>query len=108
MTRRPGDDFSSPACSMCEVSDAYMGYADRRELIDLLEELLAAGGHRRMLRRHLARMGGTRAPAAFGPCDPDRIVLRLRQMLPRIRDDALHADLSRMLQACEAPTSSSA
>ena len=33
-------DVSSPACSMHEASDAYMGYVDRDELIVSLDELL--------------------------------------------------------------------
>ena len=36
------DEFSSPACLMHEVSDVYMGYADKAELIAFLDELLEA------------------------------------------------------------------
>src|SRR5437762_3178489 len=35
-------ELSSPACSMHEADDAYMGYAGRAELITLLNELLEA------------------------------------------------------------------
>ena len=36
------DEFSSPACLMHEVGDAYMGYADKAEIIAFLDELLEA------------------------------------------------------------------
>jgi hypothetical protein len=35
-------EFSSPACSMHEASDAYMGYADQDEVTTFLNELLEA------------------------------------------------------------------
>ncbi len=46
MTQRRDDDatdqVSSPACSMHEADDAYMGYAEKDELTALLNELLEA------------------------------------------------------------------
>ena len=36
------DDFSSPACSMHEADDVYMGYAAKDELARFLNELLEA------------------------------------------------------------------
>src|SRR5690349_511941 len=46
MTNRADDDpeveVSSPACSMHEADDAYMGYAGKDELITFLNELLEA------------------------------------------------------------------
>ena|SRR5208283_1680009 len=46
MTKRTDDDptteVSSPACSIHEADDAYMGYAGRDELISFLNELLEA------------------------------------------------------------------
>jgi hypothetical protein len=46
MTQRSNDDarveVSSPACSMHEADDAYMGYAEKDELTALLNELLEA------------------------------------------------------------------
>ena len=38
----PTNEPSSPACSMHEADDAYMGYAGRKELTAILTELLEA------------------------------------------------------------------
>src|ERR1700724_4285142 len=38
----PTHEPSSPACSMHEADDAYMGYAGRKELTAILTELLEA------------------------------------------------------------------
>ena len=38
----PAVEVSSPACSMHEADDAYMGYAGKDELIAFLNELLEA------------------------------------------------------------------
>ena len=38
----PTASFSSPACSMHEADDTYMGYADKDELVTLLNKLLEA------------------------------------------------------------------
>jgi Domain of unknown function (DUF6306) len=74
-------EFSSPACSMHEAGDVYMGYAGQDEVTTFLNELLEA----------------ERAGA--------RITLelrKLREMLPRVRNHRLHADLSAMLRSHEA------
>jgi hypothetical protein len=63
---RPVGELSSPACSMREAEDAYMGYAAKSEIVTLLDELLAA---------------------------EHRALDRLREMLPRVRDDELYARL---------------
>jgi hypothetical protein len=45
MTNRSEDEpaeLSSPACSMSEADDTYMGYAGRAELVGFLNELLEA------------------------------------------------------------------
>ncbi|MGH7088687.1 MAG: DUF6306 domain-containing protein, partial [Stellaceae bacterium] len=143
--------LSSSACSAHEADAAYMGYADRAELLSFLNELLEAerAFARTALRSALgtadARLGAVlhtmhedaarcctilfhqikslgaipspRVGALYGRAiETDdlaaRLVLitrgqgavaqRLREMLPRIRDDALHADLLRMRQAHEA------
>ena len=60
---------------MREAGDAYMGYADRVELAALLDELLEA-------ERQVAN--------------------KLREILPKVRDDRLHAGLTGMLQSHEA------
>ncbi|MCA0304537.1 MAG: hypothetical protein LCH95_19185 [Proteobacteria bacterium] len=69
------DPLASPACSASEASDVYMGFAGPDEIAAFLAELAAA-------------------EQAGRPIDD-----RLRAMLPRIRDDALHAALAARLGA---------
>jgi hypothetical protein len=154
MTKRGNDDTpietASPACSMHEADDAYMGFAGPDELIQFLNELLEAerAGARvtlesareagetpvgevmmavqrdearwcAMLARHVKALGG--APSAtvgafhgkamaiadlgartqFLNRGQGWVVRKLREMLPRVRDDRLHADLSEMLRSHE-------
>ena len=143
-------EFSSPACLMQEVSDAYMGYASADELTAALNELIEAerAGARvtresartagagplaellrsiqrdearscAMLRRHIQALGGRPSRAigafygkamaiadlrqriAFLNRGQGWVVRRLRELLPRTRNDRLHADLSEMLRAHE-------
>ncbi len=103
----PGAAFSSPACAMHEADDAYMGYARRAELAGLLRALLGvqrllvpdnpeAARWLAILRRHLAILDAPSSGDAPAPAgDP---LAALRAMLPRIRDDRLHADLREMLR----------
>jgi hypothetical protein len=70
-------EFASPACSANEADDAYMGFATRTEIAAFLKELEAA-----------ERDGRPHAEM-------------LRRMLPKIRDDALHRDLSAKLREQE-------
>jgi hypothetical protein len=70
-------ELASPACSANEADDAYMGFASRAEIAAFLRELEAA-----------QQAGRPRAEM-------------LRLMLPRIRDDALHAEFSAMLRVQE-------
>jgi nitronate monooxygenase len=142
--------YSSPACSMHEVSDEYMGYAGKAELIPVLNELLEAerAGARvaldsareagtgplaellltvqrdearwcAMLVEHLRKLGerpstktgafygkamaivDLRARIAFLNRGQGWVVRKLREMLPRVRNDELHADLSAMLRSHE-------
>ncbi len=142
--------FSSPACSMHEAPDAYMGYAAAPELHDFLNELLEAERagarvtlesaraahevrfadllraiHRdearwcAMLARHLEARGATPSTKVGAFYDKamaiadlrERIVFlnrgqgwvarKLREMLPRVRDEALRADLAQMLGSHE-------
>lgn len=72
---------ASPACSAHEADDAYMGFASRAEVAAFLKELEAA---ERACRPH-AEM--------------------LRQMLPRVRDDVLHRELSAKLRVQESAES---
>lgn len=148
--RVAADEFSSPACLMHEVSDVYMGYADKAELVAFLDELLelaragawvalesarAAGAGRlrdllrtveqdearwcSMLLLHIRALGGEPSSKAGDIYDkamamPDVrermvylngrqgcIVKKLRKMLPRVRDSALHGDLADMLRSRE-------
>jgi hypothetical protein len=75
----PTDAPASPACLAHEADDAYMGFATREEIA-----------------RFLAELDG--APAA-------RHGDMLGRMLPRIRDDVLHAELSARLAAVTASKS---
>ena len=58
---------SSPSCFAHEADDAYMGYATPAELSAFLQEV------------HVARSA---------------LVHRIREMLPKVRDDALYRDLA--------------
>jgi uncharacterized protein DUF6306 len=152
----PADDkeaveLSSPACSMHEADDAYMGYAAKDELTALLNELLEAerAGARvtlesaraagsgpiaelmrsiqrdearwcAMLASHIRALGETPTPkvgAFYGKAMAiadlgERVIFlnrgqawvvrKLREMLPRVRSDRLHADLYEMLRSHEA------
>lgn len=70
-------ELASPACSANEADDAYMGFASRAELTAFLRELEAA-----------ERSGRPHAEM-------------LRQMLPKVRDDALHGELKAKLKRQE-------
>lgn len=145
------DEPSSPACSMHEADDAYMGFASAGELNAFLNELLEAerAGSRvtlesarqagagalgdvmrqiqrdeahwcAMLLRHLTARGAAPTPKIGAFYDKAMaiadlrertvflnrgqgwVVRKLREMLPRVRDDGLHADLNEMLRAHEA------
>lgn len=142
--------FRSPACSMHEAGDIYMGYAGKDEVTSFLNEMLEAerAGARVtlesaraagavplaellrtiqrdearwcvMLHGHLKARGdkpsarvGDFYDRAMAVTDlRERIALlnrgqgwvvrKLREMLPRIRDGGLHADLSAMLRSHE-------
>lgn len=143
-------EYSSPACSMHEADEQYMGYAGLSELVGFLQELLeaeragarvclesarAAEGTTRgqllslihqdearwcgMLGEHLRQCGqipstkvGAFHEKAMAITDPKLrmdllnrgqgwVVRRLRDMLPRVRDERLYADLTEMLQSHE-------
>ena len=142
---------SSPACSMHEAEDVYMGYAGKDELTAILTELLEAeragvrvahesaltarggalgelmlaiekddarwcamlAGHLRMLgQRPSSKLGAFYEKAmaisdlgeriAFLNRGQGWVVRKLRELLPRVRDNSLHADLSEMLRSHEA------
>jgi hypothetical protein len=154
MTNQSEDEpakLSSPACSMPEADDTYMGYAGKAELVAFLNELLEAerAGARvtlmsareagigriaelmkaiqrdearwcAMLIRHLKAFGETPSAKVGGFYDKAMaitdlgervaflnrgqgwVVRKLREILPRVRDDQLHADFAEMLQSHEA------
>lgn len=136
---------SSPPCFAGDGDDAYMGFADREEILAALNELLEAerAGARVTLHsikamidpgmaslvkavhqdeshwcgeltREIRRLGGTpsrRCGAFYGKAmaivEPEArlaflnrgqqwVVRRLEALLPRVRDDALHAMLQNM------------
>jgi hypothetical protein len=74
-------EFASPVCSANEADDAYMGFATRAEIAAFLKELEAA-----------ERAGQPHAEM-------------LRRMLPKIRDDTLHRELSAKLRVQESAES---
>ena len=71
----PGDDPASPACHAHEADDGYMGFATQEEIVRFLSEL-------------------DTAPAAAK-------TEMLRNMLPKIRDEMLHAELKARLALIE-------
>jgi hypothetical protein len=142
--------FSSPACSMHEANDAYMGYADKDELATFLNELLEAERAGARVTLESARAAGTgplaellrtvqrdearwcamlvrrvkaldeepspetgalygkamavaelRERIAFLNRGQGWVVQKLREILPRVRDNQLHADLCEMLRSHE-------
>lgn len=149
--QKPGStEYSSPACSMQEADDAYMGFAGKAELIAFLNELLEAerAGARvtlesareagtgpladllssiqkdearwcAMLHGAIRALGGepsTQMGAFHGKAmaiaglhervaflnrGQGWVVRKLREFLPRVRDDALHSNLSEMLRSHE-------
>ena len=84
MTQEPQDEPkepSSPACLAHEADDAYMGFATKAEIAAFLKALAEAEN----AGRPHAEM--------------------LRKMLPRVRDDLLHSELSAKLRAQESDKS---
>ena len=88
----PDQGFASPACSLSEVEAAYAGYWTADEVRAFLARLVATDA------AAAAFLGGyaDRAAAARPFSDRETAVRELRQALPRIRDDALHAELTRL------------
>jgi hypothetical protein len=84
VTDKPQDQAkepSSPACLAHEADDAYMGFATKVEIAAFLKALAEA-----------EQAGRPHAEL-------------LRKMLPRVRDDALHRELSSKLKAQESAKS---
>ncbi len=155
MTNRKRDEahveVSSPACSMHEADDAYMGYAGKDELSAFLNELLEAERAGSLVALESARTAGSDPLAelmrtiqrdearwcamllrqlkaintepstkvgafydkAMAIADLSQrlsflnrgqgwVARQLRQMLPRVRNEQLHEDLSARLRSHEA------
>ncbi len=79
MTDEPDEpkESSSPACLAQEADDVYMGFASKAEIAAFLKAL--------------AEAENTGRPHAG----------MLREMLPKVRDDVLHRELSAKLEAQE-------
>lgn len=129
-------ELNSPACSMRQADDVYMGFAGNVEIVRLLTDLLDAetarnaiacafdddsvpmgqGEFCHVLMQHLKQRNAEpgvrmsplyrRALAASDAqsrrqcivSDARSLAVRIRAVLARIRDDKLHADLTRMAQ----------
>ena len=78
---KPDSPPSSPSCFAHEADETYMGYASRAEIVAFLQEVRAS----------------TPATAA----ERDQSIHRIRQLLPRVRDDALYRDLTDLVQLLE-------
>lgn len=72
---------SSPSCFAHEADDSYMGYASSAEIVAFLQEVRAC-----TLRTAAAR---------------EQSIHRIRQMLPKVRDDALYRELAGLAQDLE-------
>jgi hypothetical protein len=109
---------SSPVCYAEQADDSYMGFASREELLVALNELLAAKGDEAhwcaVLTEAIVKLQGTPSSRiaafqekaqpelpAFLNRDQAWVVNRLRELLPKVRDDSLHHTLSTMLSAHE-------
>lgn len=99
---------SSPVCYAAEADDVYMGYAGRDEILAVLTDLLRredvmSGDEplRAVLIGEVGRLGGTPPgpgePDALGNGQPADILRRLADLLPRLRDDGLHAVLRQLV-----------
>ena len=82
MSSDPDNEPASPSCFAHDADEAYMGFAPRAEIEAMLLELQAADV----------------------PAD-DRLVQRARDMLPKVRDDALYRQLSDALRERQLPAS---
>lgn len=73
---------ASPSCFAHEADDGYMGFAGAEEIAALLKDVRATAFESAPARTQLA--------------------LRLRQMLPQVRDNGLHRSLSALAETLEA------
>jgi hypothetical protein len=71
------DDPASPSCFAHEADDAYMGFASAAEIAILLEDVRGTALDQAPAREHLAA--------------------RLREMLPKLREERLYRRLAALL-----------
>ncbi|MFC3674637.1 hypothetical protein [Ferrovibrio xuzhouensis] len=84
---------ASPACSLDEAPDSYRGYLAPAEIAAVLRAM-AAGAPAEIAARLDGLCNGLPAPAAQLPSGfTGDAAADLDRLLPRIRDDALHAAL---------------
>lgn len=83
---------ASPACSLDEAPDSYRGYLAPAEIAAALQAM-AAGAPPEIAARLEAIRSGLPSPATSLPAGLAGDIADLDRLLPRIRDDALHAAL---------------
>ena len=77
---------ASPSCLAHEADESYMGYASRAEIMAFLQEM------------------GASAPTTAAT--REQSIHKIRQFLPKVRDDALYrelADLAKTLESGNKP-----
>jgi 5,10-methenyltetrahydrofolate synthetase len=95
-------ELASPACSLAEAPDAYVGYLDAAEIAAELHALRASAdlAVARALDQLLARLPaeGQALPAATAE---QPFAERLARLRARVRDDALHTALGEVLRLAQ-------
>jgi hypothetical protein len=102
--------LSSPACAINEADDEYMGYAGAAEIQAFLRRLidpsvapLPAREEMRPLYEYLAARGIALPPPSTSDVAAGDVAMHasligaLERLLPRVRDDVLHAILKKIL-----------
>jgi hypothetical protein len=72
---------SSPSCFAHEADDSYMGYASRTQIVAFLNEIRACA---------------PKTPAARAV-----LIHRIRQMLPKVRDDDTYREVADLVRHLE-------
>jgi len=103
---------ASPPCFACEMDEAYAGYLPKGELAAALERLLTLaaattqGRWQEMLAPIVARLNDSPAkalPSSQSDLVPGTLEQEARALLPRIKDDGIHAALKRLIETPDAP-----
>ncbi|WP_370156728.1 hypothetical protein [Ferrovibrio sp.] len=93
---------ASPACSLDEAPDGYRGYLPPAEIAAAVRAMAARAGQtgRERLAAGLAAIADGLPPAAApATAMPDDLAAAFDALLPRIRDNALHARLKALRDA---------